>query len=106
MNTITATEAQAKIFSLMDEVTEEREPVKITGENSNVVLISEADWNSIQETLHIISIPGLRESIIGGLNTPLEDCETELEWQCGKSFFQTSAKGRGENRSRRIKEKS
>ena len=80
MNTIAAAEAQAKIFSLMDEVTEEREPVKITGENSNVVLISEADWNSIQETLHLVSIPGLRESIIEGLNTPLEDCETELKW--------------------------
>jgi len=80
MNTITAIEAQAKIFSLMDEVVEECEPVKITGEKSNVVLISEADWNSIQETLHLVSIPGLRESIVEGLNTPLEDCKTELEW--------------------------
>lgn len=80
MNTITAVEAQTKIFSLMDEVTEEREPVKIIGKNSNVVLVSETDWNSIQETLHLVSIPGLRESIIEGLNTPLEDCDAELEW--------------------------
>ena len=80
MNTITAIEAQAKIFSLMDEVAEEREPVKITGENSNVILISEADWDSIQETLHLISIPGLRESIVQGLNTPLENCGENLEW--------------------------
>ena len=80
MNTITAAEAQTKIFSLMDEVTEEHKTVKITGENSNVVLISEADWNAIQETLHLVSISGLRESIVEGLNTPLEDCAASLEW--------------------------
>ena len=80
MNTITAAEAQAKIFSLINEVTEEREPVKIAGEHSSVVLISEAEWNSIQETLHLISIPGLRESIIEGMKTPVEECETKLEW--------------------------
>lgn len=80
MNTITAAEAQTKIFSLMDEVTEKHKTVKITGENSNVVLISEADWNAIQETLHLVSIPGLRESIVEGLNTPLEDCDENLKW--------------------------
>ena len=80
MHIITAAEAQTKIFSLMDEVTEEHKTVKITGENSNVVLISEADWNAIQETLHLVSIPGLRESIVEGLNTPLENCDENLKW--------------------------
>ncbi|MGI8787757.1 MAG: type II toxin-antitoxin system Phd/YefM family antitoxin [Pyrinomonadaceae bacterium] len=80
MNTITATEAQTEFSRLMDEVTEKHKTIKITGEKSNAVLVSEADWNSIQETLHLISIPGLRESIIEGLNAPLEDCAAELEW--------------------------
>jgi antitoxin YefM len=80
MNTISATEAQTEIIRLMDEVAEKHKPVKITGENSNAVLLSEEDWNAIQETLYLLSIPGMRESIIEGMNAPIEDCETELVW--------------------------
>ena len=80
MNTISASEAQSNIISLMDEVAEEHKPVKITGENSSAVLLSEEDWNAIQETLYLLSIPNMRESIAEGMNTPIEDCETELTW--------------------------
>jgi len=80
MDTISATEARAKIFRLMDEVVDEHKPVKIKGRRSSVVLISEADWNAVQETLYLISIPGMRESIIEGISTPVEDCATEIEW--------------------------
>lgn len=80
MNTISANEAQNKITSLMDEVAEEHKPVRITGENSNAVLLSEEDWNAIQETLYLLSIPNMRESIVEGMKTPLEKCETELSW--------------------------
>ena len=80
MNVISATEAQNKIISLIDEVAEEHKPVKIKGENSNAVLLSEEDWNAMQETLYLLSIPNMRESIIEGMNTPVEDCETELVW--------------------------
>jgi antitoxin YefM len=80
MNTISATEAQNRIISLMEEIAEEHKPIKITGENSNAVLLSEEDWNAIQETLYLLSIPNMRESIIEGMNTPIEDCETELVW--------------------------
>lgn len=80
MNTISATEARSKIFRLMDEVVEEHKPVKITGRRSNVVLISEDDWNAIQETLYLVSIPDMRESIIEGMNTPVEECATEIDW--------------------------
>lgn len=80
MNTISATEAQNKIISLMDEIAEAHKPVKITGEKSNAVLLSEEDWNAIQETLYLLSIPNMRESIIEGMKTPIEDCETELAW--------------------------
>jgi prevent-host-death family protein len=57
MNTISATEAQNKIISLMDKIAEEHKPVRITGEKSNAVLLSEEDWNAIQETLYLLSIP-------------------------------------------------
>jgi prevent-host-death family protein len=80
MNTISATEAQNKIISLMEEIAEEHKPVRIAGENSNAVLLSEEDWNAIQETLYLLSIPNMRESIIEGMKTPVEDCETELVW--------------------------
>ncbi len=80
MNTISATEAQAKIFRLMDEVSKEHKTIKITGQKSNVVLVSEDDWNSIQETLFLLSVPKMRESIIEGINTPLEECDAELDW--------------------------
>ncbi|MCY7374572.1 MAG: type II toxin-antitoxin system Phd/YefM family antitoxin [Pyrinomonadaceae bacterium] len=80
MNTISAAEAQTKIFRLIDEVAEEHKTYKITGQKSNVVLISEAEWNSMQETLFLLSVPGMRESIVEGINTPLEDCETEIDW--------------------------
>ncbi len=80
MNIISAAEAQNKIISLMDEIAEEHKPIKIKGENSNAVLLSEEDWNAIQETLYLLSIPNMRESIIEGMKTPVEDCETELVW--------------------------
>jgi antitoxin YefM len=80
MNTISATDAQSKIINLVEEVSEEHKPVKITGENSSAVLLSEEDWNAIQETLYLLSIPGMRESIVEGMNTPIENCETKLPW--------------------------
>ncbi len=80
MNTISATEARSKIFRLMDEVVEEHKPIKITGRRSNVVLISEDDWNAVQETLYLVSIPNMRESIVEGMNAPLEECSDKLDW--------------------------
>jgi len=44
------------------------------------VLISEEDWNAIQETLFLLSVPGMRESIREGMDTPVEECDKELEW--------------------------
>jgi len=80
MTILTATKARAKLYALIDEAAESHEPIQITGKRSNAILIAEEDWSAIQETLFLLSIPGMRESIKDGLNTPIEDCATSLKW--------------------------
>lgn len=80
MSTLPIRDAQHNLQNVIDEVTESHKPVLIMGENSNAVLLSEADWASIQETLYLLSVPGMRESIKTGLATPVEDCSGELDW--------------------------
>lgn len=80
MPTITATEARAALYTLLDEVAASHEPVLITGKRHSAVLVSEDDWRAINETLYLLGIPGMRESIIEGLNTPVEDCSDEVGW--------------------------
>jgi PHD/YefM family antitoxin component YafN of YafNO toxin-antitoxin module len=79
MNALTADEASVKFFSLIDEMAESHIPVLITGENNNVALISEDDWCAIQETMHLLSIPNMRESIIEGMNASHGECLNEEE---------------------------
>ena len=80
MPTITVTEARSNLYKLLDNVAESHIPVHITGKRNSAVLLAEEDWNSIQETLHLSSIPGMKESIIKGLNTPVSECAKELPW--------------------------
>jgi len=80
MTTRTASQARTELYRLLDEVAESHEPVLITGKRSNVVMISEEDWKSIQETLYLTSIPGMRESIEAGLKTPVSKCSKKLDW--------------------------
>ena len=80
MTTLTASEARSKLYRLIDEVASTHTPILITGKRSNAVLISEEDWRAIQETLHLLSVPGMRESIREGLNTPIEECAKDLDW--------------------------
>ena len=80
MKTITVTRARSNLYKLVDETSKEHEPIILTGKRSNAVLIGEEDWRSIQETLYLLSIPGMRDSIREGLNTPIENCSEELEW--------------------------
>jgi antitoxin YefM len=72
MQSITATDARAKLYELLDQVGDSREPVLITGRRANAVLISEDQWHAIEETLYLSSIPGMSASIIEGMNTPIE----------------------------------
>ncbi|MEW6529451.1 MAG: type II toxin-antitoxin system Phd/YefM family antitoxin [Thermodesulfobacteriota bacterium] len=80
MTVIKASEARARLYRLIDEAASSHEPVFITGKRGNAVLVSEEDWRCIQETLYLLSIPGMRESIIDGLKTPVEKCARELDW--------------------------
>ncbi len=80
MTTLSVSEARSKLYRLLDEVSETHVPAMITGKRSNGILLSEEDWNSIQETLHLLSIPNMRESIKKGMNTPIDDCSEELDW--------------------------
>jgi len=80
MTTLNATEARANLYKLIDDTTVNHEPVFITGKRGNAVLLAEADWNAINETLHLLSVPGMRESIVEGMQETLDDCTTELDW--------------------------
>lgn len=80
MTVIKATDARSKLYRLIDEVSSSHNPITITGKRGNAVLLSEEDWKAIQETLYLLSIPGMRESIRNGLETPVEECAEELDW--------------------------
>ena len=80
MRTINVTKARANLYNLLIEASESHEPIQITGKKSNAILVSEEDWRSIQETLHLISIPGMRKSIVEGLNADVESDTRELDW--------------------------
>ena len=80
MTTLTVSRARANLFQLLDKAASTHEPIQITGKRCNGVLLAEADWRAIQETLHLLSIPGMRESIRKGLRTPIRKCHQKLTW--------------------------
>jgi antitoxin YefM len=80
MSNMNITTARKDLYKIVKSVNETHEPVFITGKNSSAILIGEEDWRSIQETLLLTSIPGMRESIIEGMNTETEDLTDELDW--------------------------
>ena len=80
MTTLNATEARSKLYKLIDEASQSHSPVVITGRRGNAVLIAEEDWNAINETLYLLSIPGMRQSIREGLESGLDHCEKDLDW--------------------------
>lgn len=80
MLTLPATKARAKLYTLIDEAADSHQPIQITGKRSNAILISEGDWSAIQETLYLLSVPGMRESIKAGMDTSVDDCATSLKW--------------------------
>ena len=80
MTSVTATEARKRLYALIDEVGHTHEAVQITGKRGNAVLLSEGDWRSIQETLHLVSIPGMRESILEAMATDVSALSSEPLW--------------------------
>ena len=80
MSTLNATEARANLYKLMDETSASHEPIVITGKRGNAVLLAEEDWKAINETLYLVSIPGMRESILEGMQETIDQTATELDW--------------------------
>jgi prevent-host-death family protein len=80
MQTLTASDARANLYRLIDEAAESHEPIIIAGKRANAVLVSAEDWAAIQETLHLLSVPGMREAIKGGLAEPVDECAKALDW--------------------------
>ena len=80
MRVVSMHEAQSDLAGLMTQTVISHEPIQITGEGEQVVLVAESDWRAIQETLYLLSIPGMRESIRDGMATPIADCSDTVEW--------------------------
>ncbi len=80
MTTLTASEARANLYRLMDQTAQSHRPILISGKRSNAVLIAEEDWEAIQETLFLLSVPGMRDSIKAGMAESIDTCAAELDW--------------------------
>lgn len=80
MTSIPVTQARAKLYQLVDEAADSHQPIQITGKRANAVLVSEGDWRNIQETLYLLAVPGMRESIIKGMKEPLSKSSKTLKW--------------------------
>jgi prevent-host-death family protein len=80
MTTLKASQARARLYRLLEETAASHRPIAITGKRASAVLVAEEDWSAIQETLYLLSIPGMRESIRGGMKTPISKCRRELKW--------------------------
>ncbi len=80
MTTLTASEARANLYRLMDQAADSHQPIHIAGKRTNAVLIAAEDWQAIQETLHLLAVPGMRESIKEGMAEPLDQSAEALDW--------------------------
>ena len=80
MRTLTVTEARKQLYGLLDNVADSHNPIQIAGKRNSAVLVSEEDWQAVQETLYLIGIPGMRKSIQKGLSLSVSECEEELDW--------------------------
>ena len=88
MTTLTASEARKRLYTLVDDVADSHEAVQIVGKRNTAILVAEEDWHAIQETLYLASIPGMRESIREGLNTPLTNATRSLTGELAAGFHQ------------------
>lgn len=80
MGTISATEARANLYRLIDEAATSHQPLLIAGKRNTAVLVSQEDWEAIQETLYLLSVPGMRETIREGMAELVDDCSEGLDW--------------------------
>ena len=102
MATLNATEARANLYKLIDETSVSHQPIVITGKRSNAVLLAEDDWKAINETLYLVSIPGMRESILEGMQESIDEAATELDWWSGRFITLSRLKKMRENFLRQV----
>jgi antitoxin YefM len=80
MQTLSASTARTNLYRLIDETAESHQPLVITGKRNNAVLVSAEDWAAMQETLFLLSVPNMRESIRAGMSTPVTELADTLDW--------------------------
>lgn len=80
MTVLTASAARANLYRLIDQATQSHQPIVIAGKNASAVLVSAEDWAAIQETMHLLSVPGMRESVRKAMAEPLSKSARELKW--------------------------
>lgn len=82
MTTTNITNFRKNAFNYVEQTIRYNEPLNISTKEGNAVLLSEEDYSGIMETLYLVSMPGMREKIMEGMSTPLEDCvdEAAAEW--------------------------
>jgi prevent-host-death family protein len=80
MQTLSASIARTNLYRLIDEAAASHQPLVITGKRNNAVLVSADDWAAMQETLFLLSIPNMRESIREGMVTPVAELADKLDW--------------------------
>jgi antitoxin YefM len=80
MSSINITNARKELYKMVESVNKSHEPIHITGKNSSAVLVGEDDWRSIEETLYLLAIPGMRDSIVDGMKAPIEELDKNLDW--------------------------
>ena len=77
---MTVSQARTNIYKIMDETAQTHQPIMITGKRNNVVMLSEEDWNTIEETLFLNSIPGMASSIKEAMDAPNSEFSEDVEW--------------------------
>ena len=80
MQSLTASEARANLYRLLDQTSESHQPITISGKRNSAVLVSTEDWEAIQETLYLLAVPGMRDSIKDGMEATVDSCSKDLDW--------------------------
>lgn len=80
MTAVTITEARKNLYQLVAETARGHKPLLIKSKHNNAVLVSEEDWQAIQETIYLTSVPGMAQSIKEGMETPASEMSNKLDW--------------------------
>ena len=77
---MSASQARANIYKLIDETAQSHEPILITGKRNNVVMLSQEDWNAIEETIYLNAVPELAKSIQDSMSASNDEFSENVEW--------------------------